>query len=349
MKSLSNVMIGAGNVTVYPNNAGQIAKLVIDGITPADRMRVGIRSDIANIADNTTFDHNKLDIQSAGGFTLLDKKANITFNIPAVKLVTFTIVNGQMIVMMDGTELYRTANRLYATQLSPSSSLLQIMTFRRAQGNPLYRNTLEISLTAAKDKMRIVNDITLEQYLFQVVPSEMPASFGTEALKAQAVAARTYALTEYYSNRFADRGIHIDDSTLIQVYNNSAENALTTEAVNATAGLIMKSGSELVDARFYLAKSYTYDKADSSRMLELNTSDEQAIKSFYKDLSYRGHDSESLYFRWKVGLTGTELQNTVNANLAGRYACGSSLYSDAAAGRQLRAKGYPFEWNRDVG
>ncbi|MDQ0914905.1 SpoIID/LytB domain protein [Paenibacillus sp. V4I5] len=347
--SLSQVMIGAENVTAYPNDAGQIAKLVINGVTPADRMRVGIRRDIADITDNTTFDHAKLDIQSANGYTLLDKKGNTSFAIPAAKLVTFTTVSGQIVVMMDGAELYRTANRMYATQLSPDSSLLQIMTFRRAQGNPLYRNTLEISLAATPDRLKLVNDITLEQYLYQVVPSEMPASFGLEALKAQAVAARTYALTDYYSNRFADRGFHIDDSTLSQVFNNSTENALTTQAVNATAGLIMKSGGQLVDARFYstsggfgaskhevwsdlgattfpgtpipylIARSYTYDKADPSKMLELNTSDEQALNAFYKDLSYRGFDSESLYFRWKIGLTGQELQNTINANLVARY------------------------------
>nr|WP_237690925.1 SpoIID/LytB domain-containing protein [Paenibacillus caui] len=224
------------------------------------------------------------------------------------------------------------------------------MTFKRAYGNPLYRGTLEISLTAATDKLTLINDVTLEQYLYQVVPSEMPASFGKEALKAQAVAARTYALSDYYSSRFADRGFHIDDSTLSQVYNNSAENETTNQAVNETAGLIMKSGSDLVDARFYstsggfgaskhevwsdlgsttfpgtpvpylMAKSYTYDPAQADRMLELDTSSEEALNAFYKNLSYTGYDSDSLYFRWKISMTRQELEATINKNLGTRYA-----------------------------
>ncbi|WJH35653.1 SpoIID/LytB domain-containing protein [Paenibacillus sp. CC-CFT747] len=349
-RSLADVMVGAANVTVTRDEQGRAAKLVIEGETPADRMRVGIRRDIANIADNSTFDHTRLDLQSKDGSRLLDKRAGRSFDIAPGKLAAFTIVDGVTVVTVDGTELYRTANRLYAEQKDPSASLLQIMTFKRAQGNPLYRGTLELSLTAAKDKLRVVNDVTLEQYLYQVVPSEMPASFGREALKAQAVAARTYALTDYYSSRFADRGFHIDDSTLSQVFNNSAENDLTTQAVNETAGLIMKSGGSLVDARFYstsggfgaskhevwsdtgsnlfpgtpipylTAKSYTYDPSDPARMLALDTADENAVNAFYKNLSYTGYDSDSLYFRWKVGLTRQELETTINKNLADRYA-----------------------------
>lgn len=46
-------------------------------------------------------------------------------------------------------------------------------------------------------KIRVINKVKIEDYLKQVVPSEMPESFGVEALKAQAVAARTYALSDY--------------------------------------------------------------------------------------------------------------------------------------------------------
>jgi SpoIID/LytB domain protein len=177
----------------------------------------------------------------------------------------------------------------------------------------------------------------------------MPASFGLEALKAQSVAARTYALSDYYSNRYAKKGFHVDDSTLSQVYNNSAENALTTQAVTETSGVIMESNGELVDARYYstsggygaakhevwsdangqfpgtpisylTAKSYVYDPANNSQMLNINTQDEAALNAFYKNLSYTGYDSTSLYFRWKVSFTKTELENTINQNLAARYA-----------------------------
>ncbi|TCP59237.1 SpoIID/LytB domain protein [Tumebacillus sp. BK434] len=201
----------------------------------------------------------------------------------------------------------------------------------------------------------------MEQYLYQVVPSEMPASFGLEALKAQSVAARTYAMSDYFSNRYAQRGFHVDDSTLSQVYNNSAESTLHTQAVNETAGMIMEQNGTLVDARYYStsggygaakhevwsdagnifpgspiaylsARSFTYDPADSSKIYNMNTQDEAALNAFYKDLTLNGYDSASYYFRWKVGFSKLELENTINQNLAGRYAADPAfiLTKDAA-------------------
>lgn len=64
--------------------------------------------------------------------------------------------------------------------------------------------------------LRLINVLDLEEYLQGVVTNEMPASFHPQALRAQAVAARTFALANI--GRFADRGFDLDDSTLSQVY-----------------------------------------------------------------------------------------------------------------------------------
>ncbi|WP_409342985.1 SpoIID/LytB domain-containing protein [Paenibacillus sp. MBLB4367] len=323
--------------------------MIIDGHTPVETMRVGIRKNINDITDYSQFNHSAISFKSAGGFKIVDKKANKELTAASNELVTFTAAGGQMSVAA-GAEIYSTGNRLYVVP-SSENSLIQAMSYTRAQGNPLYRGVFEISLNADGATMKLVNEVTVEQYLYQVVPSEMPASFGLEALRAQAIAARTYALTDYYSNRFADRGFHIDDSTLSQVYNNSAENTTTTQAVNDTSGKIMKSGNDLVDARFYstsggygaskhevwadtdanqmfpgtpipylVARSYTYDPSDETKILAIDTSDEAQLNAFYKNLALKSYDSESLYFRWKVGLTKTELENTINANLKPRQA-----------------------------
>ena len=67
--------------------------------------------------------------------------------------------------------------------------------------NPVMVNPVMVITASTNDnKLRVLNDVNFEQYLYQVVPSEMPASFGEEALKAQAVAARTYALNNLFSN-----------------------------------------------------------------------------------------------------------------------------------------------------
>ncbi|MDD9268119.1 family 10 glycosylhydrolase [Paenibacillus sp. GCM10023248] len=348
-RTLNDVMVGAENVDVYLGEDGKAARIVIVGETPMNRMRVGIRNNISDITDMTQINHGAIEIKSAKGFAITDKAANQTYPVAAGAQVSFTVANGEIAVQQNGTPIAVTPNRLYI-EPAADDSLLQVMSITRAQGNPQYRGTLEIFLNPDKSKLRLINELDIEQYLYQVVPSEMPASFGLEALKAQSVAARTYALTDYMTSRFADLGFHIDDSTLSQVYNNQVENALTTQAVQATAGKIMKSGNALVDARFYstsggygaskhevwqdvdtnlfpgtplpylTGRSYTFDPANSGSMLSIDTSNEQALNDFYKNLTYTGYDSESPYFRWKVSLTRTELQNTVNKNIKVRYA-----------------------------
>jgi|GEM_PF-1105593 len=347
-KSLHEAMIGANNVRVQLNGDNEVSKIILDGHTLVETMRVGIRKNIADITDYSQFNHTTLSFKAVNGYTIADKKAGVEIPVASGVLATFTLEDGKIAVSVPSENTYTTTNRLYLTSDS-SDSLIQAMSFTRAQGNPSYRGTLEVSLNADHTAMKLINEVTVEQYLYQVVPSEMPASFGLEALRAQAIAARTYALTDYYSNRFADRGIHIDDSTLSQVFNNSAENQLTTQAVNDTAGKIMKSGEELVDARFYstsggygaskhevwsdsdtqqfpgtplpylTARSYTYDPQDNTTIMEIDTSDEDEINAFYKNLGLLGYDSDSLYFRWKVSLTKTELQNTINKNIKMRY------------------------------
>ena len=136
--------------------------------------------------------------------------------------------------------------------LQIEGSKIKVDNITRAVKDPSYRGFFEITATSTGDKLELINEVDLEEYLYQVVPSEMPASFGLNALKAQAVAARTYALGDYLGDRFAKDGYFVLDSVMSQVYNNSAENALTTQAVQETKGVIMysKDGS-LVDARYY--------------------------------------------------------------------------------------------------
>ena len=68
---------------------------------------------------------------------------------------------------------------------------IKLLSVERAQGNPEYRGKMEIA--RAEEGLVLVNEVLLEEYLYSVVPSEMPSSYPLEALKAQAVCARTYA------------------------------------------------------------------------------------------------------------------------------------------------------------
>lgn len=120
---------------------------------------------------------------------------------------------------------------------------------KRARQNPSYRGNIEI--TSLDEGLLVVNELPLEEYLYSVVPSEMPSSYPPEALKAQAVCARTYAYRNMQHAGHPGWGAHVDDSTAFQVYGNTEERAETTEAVKATRGQILFYQEEPVDAYYY--------------------------------------------------------------------------------------------------
>lgn len=100
-----------------------------------------------------------------------------------------------------------------------------------------YRGTIECYRSV--DGIVLINELPLEEYLYAVVPSEMPASYPPEALKAQAVCARTYAYLYILHAGLPEAGAHVDDTTSYQVYHNSGENVATTTAVKETDGKLL--------------------------------------------------------------------------------------------------------------
>ncbi|MDE6750003.1 MAG: SpoIID/LytB domain-containing protein, partial [Lachnospiraceae bacterium] len=115
--------------------------------------------------------------------------------------------------------------------------------------NNLYRGSLEFFRTA--QGMAIINELPLEEYLYAVVPSEMPSYYPIEALKAQAVCARTYAARFILHAGLPAFGAHLDDTTSYQVYHNIAENSATTTAVKETSGMVLYHQGELAENYYY--------------------------------------------------------------------------------------------------
>lgn len=113
------------------------------------------------------------------------------------------------------------------------------------RSNRSYRGTIEAG--ALNSQMYVVNELPLEQYLYSVVAIEMYPSWPMEALKAQAVAARTYAL--YGGNGFTVA--HVVDTTTSQAYYGvNSEHENTTAAVNATKGEVLMHNGRLVETLF---------------------------------------------------------------------------------------------------
>jgi stage II sporulation protein D len=99
-------------------------------------------------------------------------------------------------------------------------------------------------------KLISINYVDLENYLYGVVPNEISASWGMESLKAQAVAARTYAVANINPN--ASYGYDMDDNQNSQVYRGFiSEKEATTNAVNETRGEMIYYNDKLIQAFYH--------------------------------------------------------------------------------------------------
>lgn len=113
---------------------------------------------------------------------------------------------------------------------------------RRYSGEILFKSSEQEDIT-------VINLISVEKYLYSVVGSEMYTTWHIEALKAQAVVARTYAAA--YGSGFSKYGFDLDDTTLTQVYKGlESVTDSTVEAVNATAGEIIAYEGTPISALF---------------------------------------------------------------------------------------------------
>lgn len=124
-----------------------------------------------------------------------------------------------------------------------------VRSIQRSNGTPSYSGSLEIK--EEENGLVLVNDLYMEEYLTKVVPSEMPASYEMEALKAQAVCARTYAYRQIQGNSYSRFGAHVDDSINYQVYNNADTNERTDRAVRETYGKMLIFQGKPIDAFYY--------------------------------------------------------------------------------------------------
>ena len=115
-----------------------------------------------------------------------------------------------------------------------------------------YRNYIEIRRYTDSD-MTLINIINIEQYLYGVVPAEIEADAPLEAVKAQAVAARTYTYRNL--NRYSNWGFDLTDTVSSQVYNGyDSERQSANRAVDETKGKKMLYNGNLAHV-YYFASS----------------------------------------------------------------------------------------------
>lgn len=176
----------------------------------------------------------------------------------------------------------------------------------------------------------VINDLSLEQYLYSVVPSEMPASWPLEALKAQAVAARTYALSHLDKN--PNSTYDLSAGTASQVYQGvKIEHPRSNQAVQATRDEILTYQSSPILAYFH----------SSSGGRTENGSDLWAAKPYLKSVS--DLDQASPKYTWHQQVSQTEMQSALRKefklNLGSIIALEAQAYTSTGRIKTLKILG----------
>lgn len=125
-----------------------------------------------------------------------------------------------------------------------------------------YRGQIEI--TAVSSGLKVINILSLDDYICGVLPNEIYPSWGEEALKAAAVAARSFTAAKVKSTNHSGDGFDVCTTTHCQVYRGmGTEKASTNKAVQDTAGEILKYGNTIVSA-VYSANSGGYTEGSEN-------------------------------------------------------------------------------------
>lgn len=135
-------------------------------------------------------------------------------------------------------------------------------------------------------KLVVINDLPLEDYILGVVPAEMPSKWNKEALKAQAIAARSYAIAN--RGKRANHGYDLKDTPEDQAYGGaSAETYSTNTAVLETKGVVITYNSKVIPA-YYSASAGGHTK-NSGDVWNKDLPFLRAVPSFDEGVKKNGH------------------------------------------------------------
>jgi stage II sporulation protein D len=174
----------------------------------------------------------------------------------------------------------------------------------RIGGKGVYRGRLKA--TASGGDLLVINAVGLEGYAKGVVPNEVPSSWPQAALRAQAVAARSYALATSGAGAF-----DVYDDTRSQVYSGkSSETKRTNNAARRTRGQVVRHGKRVATTYFFSTSGgqtesvqYGFPGAEPVRYLK-------SVRDPY--------DGASPYHRWRARYSQSEIESRLSGFFSGR-------------------------------
>ena len=180
--------------------------------------------------------------------------------------------------------------------------------------------------------LRVINTVPLEPYLYGVLPAEIGTKVPMEALKAQAVAARTYALRN--RGKCSKDGFDLDDTTHCEGYEGvNGESALSNAAVDATRGQVLTYEGRLIDAPY---------STDSGGMTACDTNGDCPYLQAVRDADPsdgKDYAADGKYHVWTKTFTSSQIAQLLARDPRTRVARFGSLTLDNldASGRVVTA------------
>ncbi len=324
MKRIKIIIILLMLAVIFPNFTATAG----DNSVP---VRVGISSN-----NFSTYLFSEIQFLNANTISITDNATG--YSVPHEensKIIRITSENNLFYIYLDNNLVAKNLTGPI-TIIPVSEDKIYIKDLKRKGKQAAYRGIIELT-RSSKDisKFAIVNVLSLKNYLRGVVPNEMPVRFGLEALKAQTVAARNYAVTPRIK---AYQEFDLCDSVACQVYfGANTENELSDKAVEETNGIIAldKENKPILALYSSTAGGYTesYEYAfsdpetkqfpskdihyltavpDNKDFNKLN-SEEEAYK-FYTSKP-EAYDDLSPYYRWTKEWSKDELEKVLSKTL----------------------------------
>lgn len=161
-----------------------------------------------------------------------------------------------------------------------------------------YRGGIQFKRLDTSD-MTVINVVNLEEYLYSVVGKEMSPSWNLEALKAQAVCARGYAVRN--REKYAQYGFHLTNDTNSQVYQGiQAETESTRQAVDETRGMVLAYNGQIAETLYFASSGGA--TANSAHVWGNEVPYLTGVIDPYEN------PDEATRYSWSVSLTADEIK-----------------------------------------
>ncbi len=233
----------------------ELKKQTRDKHTPPDKLSVKNSGDITDIKVGLMEEVSSISFKCGSNFELVNDRYETLFRGEKLKEYFFEYDKAKKKPLFsDGTEKIYFSDDMFIVRDNPESSTT-IYNVQYAEGfywsekkDTTYRGDFQIKF---RDKaLALINILNMEEYLYGVVPSEIPPTWHTEALKSQAVAARTY--TFKHLKKHSGSGFDVCAQQHCAVYTGvTGEYKTTNQAVDETRGQVLYgSNYKMLDTFF---------------------------------------------------------------------------------------------------